>query len=245
MACLFFITSIAGCSKSDPVTGLPPINSENDKAVGASANDLLSSVKYTSIKIEIQYMPGFQPDVAGINNLVSFLNLFVNKTSGITVIQSQIPSANKAILSLTDIANIEKSNRTVYTSGSQLGIYFLYTDGAYTTANVLGLAFRNTSMCLLGKTIHDNSGALGQTSRTKLESTILEHEIGHILGLVDLGSSMQTNHKDATHGNHCNNSNCLMYYASETTDILGFLITGNVPPLDVNCKADLMANGGK
>ena len=245
-ACLFFIISIAGCSKKDTVvTGLPSINSENDKVVGASANDLLSTVKYTSIKIEIQYMPGFQPDVTGLNNLVAFLNSLVNKTSGIIVIQSQIPSINKAVLSLTDIANIEKSNRTVYTSGNQLGVYFLYTDGSYTDANVLGLAYRNTSMCILGKTIHDNSGAIGQASRTKLESTVLEHEFGHILGLVDLGTGMQVNHKDAAHGNHCNNSNCLMYYASETTDILGFLITGNIPPLDANCKADLMANGGK
>jgi hypothetical protein len=36
-----------------------------------------------------------------------------------------------------------------------------------------------------------------------------------------------------------------MYYAAETTDILGFLISGPVPDLDANCLADLKANGGK
>ena len=100
-------------------------------------------------------------------------------------------------------------------------------------------------MSLLGKTIHDNSGGIGQASRTKLESTVLEHEFAHILGLVDAGSNMQTIHKDGTHGSHCNNSDCLMYYTSETTDILGFLITGNIPVLDASCKADITANGGK
>jgi Metallo-peptidase family M12B Reprolysin-like len=234
------------CSKKDSAgTGLPSINSANDKQVGSSANDLLSAANYTSVKIEIQYMPGFAPDAAAINNLTTFFNNLINKPGGITVVQTQIPSASKVVLSLTDIATIEKNNRTVFTSGNQLGVYFLYTDGTYTESAVLGLAYRNTSMCILGKTVHDNSGAIGQASRTKLESTVIEHEAGHILGLVDIGSPMQSNHKDASHGNHCNNSSCLMYYASETTDILGFLITGAIPALDANCKADLHANGGK
>ena len=241
----FLLFAIVGCKKSDKISNLPSINNENNKAVGASANDLLSASKYSSVIVEIQYMPGFQPDGASVNNLVNFINSLLNKPGGVSVIQTQIASAGKTVLTLNDIATIEKNNRTVYTSGSQLGVYFLFTDGNYSEGNVLGLAYRNTSMSLLGKTIHDNSGGIGQASRTKVVSTVLEHEFAHILGLVDIGSAMQTNHKDAAHGNHCNNTNCLMYYASETTDILGILITGNIPALDANCKADLTANGGK
>ena len=241
----FSLLVFTGCKKSDTITNLPSIANENNKLVGASANDLLSAAKYSSIKIEIQYMPGFQSDAAALNNLTSFLNSLINKPGGVSVIQTQVASAGNTVSSLNDIATIEKNNRTVYTSGNQLGVYFLFTDGNYSEANVLGLAYRNTSMALMGKTIHDNSGSLGQTSRTKLESTVLEHEFGHILGLVNIGSPMQANHQDAAHGNHCNVTSCLMYYQSETTDILGFLITGNIPVLDANCKADLTANGGK
>ncbi len=237
--------AIASCKKSDTISNLPSINDANNKIVGASANDLLSAANFTSVKVEIQFMPGFQPDAAAVNNLATFLNSLLNKPGGISVVQTQIAASGKTVLSLQEIGTIEKNNRTVYTAGNQLGVYFLYTDAGYETPNVLGVAYRNTSMSLMGKTIHDNSGGLGQTSRTKLESTVLEHEFAHIMGLVDIGSAMQTNHKDAAHGNHCNNSNCLMYYASETTDILGVLLTGNIPPLDANCKADLTANGGK
>ena len=242
---VFLMLGLNSCKKSDTITGLPAINNENNKNVGVSANDLLSATKYSSVKIEIQYMPGFQPDAAAVNNLVAFVNSLINKPGGVTVIQTQIASAGKTVLSLTDIATIEKNNRTVYTSGSQLGVYFLYTDGNYSDGNVLGLAFRNTSMSLLGKTIHDNSGGIGQASRTKVVSTVLEHEFAHILGLVNIGSPMQTNHQDGAHGHHCNNTSCLMYYTSETTDVLGILITGNIPTLDANCKTDLTANGGK
>lgn len=242
---IFALVLFPFCSKPYNNGNLAPINNENNKTVGASAFDLLSGGKYSSLKIEIQYMPGYAPDAAAISNLNSFINTLLNKPAGVSVIQSQIASVSKSILSLDDIAAIEKTNRTAYTSGTQLSVYLLITDGSYVDANTLGLAFRNTSMCLLGKTIHDNSGGIGQASRTKLETTVLEHEVAHLLGLVDIGSAMQTNHKDPAHGNHCNNNNCLMYYASETTDITGFLLTGNIPSLDASCRTDLQANGGK
>lgn len=231
-----------GCSKSDNKTGG---SYSHDRATGASANDLLSSAHYTSLKIEIQYMPGFQPDAAAIDHLTSFLSSRLNKPEGIEIIQKQIPAAAGTVLSAQDVRNIEKQNRTIYTSGNQLGAYFLFTNGKYTDNNVLGIAYQNTSMCLFGKTIYDNSDGVGQASRIKLEATVLEHEFGHILGLVNTGSSMQTAHQDAAHGAHCNNENCLMYYAAETTDILGFLVTGNIPSLDASCINDLKANGGK
>ncbi|MDZ4757291.1 MAG: M12 family metallo-peptidase [Bacteroidota bacterium] len=217
----------------------------NNKGVGGSANDLLSESKYSSIKIEIQYMAGFAPDASAVNLLKDFLTARLNKSVGITVVQKEIPASSNGTLTVQQVADIEKENRTVFTTDKELGVYFLFTNGGYSNANVLGVAYNNTSMCLFGKTINDNSGNVGQASRTKLTATVLEHEFGHILGLVDVGSKMQTNHKDSPNGAHCNNKDCLMYYAVETTDVLGFLITGNIPTLDANCLADLKLNGGK
>ncbi len=234
--------SIMACKKEE--TTYNPNKELNNKAVGASANDLLSSNKYKALRIEINYMPGYEPDVDADLHLWNRLKIFLNKLD-ISVISAEIPAASSTTLSIDQIRTIEEQHRTVYNTDTMIGVYVLYTNGNFTDDKVLGAAHRNTSMVLFGKKIHDNSGALGQASRTKLEATVLEHEFGHLLGLVDIGSPMQTNHKDASHGNHCNNTNCLMYYASETTDILGFLLTGNIPPFDANCIADMHANGGK
>ena len=217
----------------------------HNRSVGASANELLASTKYTSLKIEIQYMPGFAPDAAALTHLQTTLSNLLNKPAGITISTTQIAATSNITLSSDDVLQIERNNRSAFTTDNQIAVYVLYTNGNYTENNVLGVAYRNTSLALFGKKIHDNSGSLGQPSRTKLEATVLEHELGHLLGLVDLGSNMITAHKDAAHGNHCNNNNCLMYYASETSDILGFLITGNIPSFDANCLADMHANGGK
>lgn len=244
---LFVSVVFAACSKSDTsyVNNPDAPDYLHNRAVGASAKELLSASQYSSLKIEVQYMPGFQPDAAALNHLQSMLAGLLNKPSGITIITKEIPAAASQSLSVNDIISIEKKNRTAFTNGSELAVYLLYTNGNYTDPNVLGVAYKNTSAALFGKKINDNSGGIGQANRTKLVATVAEHELGHLLGLVDLGSPMQTAHKDGAHGNHCNATNCLMYYASETSDIFGFLITGNIPALDGNCRADLTANGGK
>ncbi len=244
IAALLLLSTIA-CKKETTFTNNPDADDLHNKAVGFSANQLLSAGTYKSLKIEIQYVTGYAPDAAALNHLQNVLSSYLNKPSGITIVTKEISTPVPTVLSIDQVKSLEEENRTVFTTGDQIGVYFLYTNGSFTDDKVLGAAFRNTSMVLFGKKIHENSGGLGQPSRTKLEATVLEHEFGHILGLVDIGSPMQTNHKDPAHGNHCSNTNCLMYYAAETTDILGFLVTGNIPSLDANCAADLQANGGK
>jgi hypothetical protein len=243
LGCLFLL-AITSCQKTKDVVDndLDP-NSLHNRAVGSSANELLSAVKYKSLRVELQYMPGFAPDAGAINHVKAFLAARLNKPEGINLVTKEIAASTKATLTAEEVHTIEKENRSAFSTETEIALYLLYTNGIYAENNVLGVAYRNTSAAVFGKKIHDNSGGLGQVSRTKLEATVLEHEISHLLGMVDLGSTMQVPHK--ANGNHCNNQDCLMYYASETTDILGVLLTGNIPILDNNCLNDLKTNGGK
>ena len=237
---------LSGCKKDQP----EPDPAGNLKTVGASAKELLSSTPFTRLVIEVQTMPNSEPTQESLDNLKSFLEARLNKPGGIEFRKnSMVVQGAPSEYSLDEIKSIEEALRIEYNSGSTIAVYCLFADAPYSENSggsvILGIAYRNTSVVIFEKSIQDLSGGLGQPSRTVLETTVLQHELGHLLGLVDIGSAMQTDHKDQAHGAHCDNSDCLMYYLAETGDIVAALLGGNIPQLDANCAADLKANGGK
>jgi hypothetical protein len=237
---------ITTCSGDDPEPGSNSNNNLNRGAVGSSANDLLSSSSYTSLRVEIQYAAGFEPPQGSVNYLRNFLNQRLNKPGGITITTTEVSAPDQGNYNLSDLRGIEDNSRTQFTNGSTLAVYFYFADGNYSeNENVLGIAHRNTSMVLFQNRIEELSGGPGQVSTQMLTSTVMAHEFGHILGLVNLGSDMQTDHQDEANGAHCDNENCLMYYAVESAGGISDLFGMSSPPdLDANCLADLAANGG-
>jgi hypothetical protein len=225
---------VTGCKKE------PPVSSKDYQTLGTSAHDLLSSSIYTSLRIEISYMPGYEPDATSLNNLSSFLESYMSKPAGIQVFSHPIASSGKIRVSLTDLVTIEKMNRVEFTGGNTIAVHVLIADAAYSDSEDLAISYWNTSFCLFGKNIWQSSGGVGQVSRINLLSTLLEHEFGHLLGLVGQGSPQLTPHRDNVNGAHCSNSSCLMYYAVETNTT-----TNSIPGLDADCIADLKANGSR
>jgi len=240
--CLCLSLFFFSCRKTNTDPAYLP-DSYSDQALGASAHDLLSAAKYTTLNIQVQYMPGYQLDPAVIANVTDYLNTLCNKPGGINITQTQI-AANGDTLTPEKAGILEKQNRTAYTGGSTISLYVLVTDGYDTALTILGFAYRNTSICIFGKNIAAHSGGLFEPTLVSLESSVLEHELGHILGLVNTGTPMVADHQDNAHGNHCNNSQCLMYYSIDTHSS-SILHPGIIPVLDSNCRNDLHANGGK
>ncbi|MCC5918714.1 MAG: hypothetical protein JJU02_15445 [Cryomorphaceae bacterium] len=238
---LILLSSVA-CKQDDDKNGSDDPYSVKNR-VGSSANDILSEDKFTKLVLEIAYMPGMQLRSGTINATKSFLESRIYKSDGIEVITREVPSGGKSAYSPDDLRTYEDEHRTVFPEENTLTIWICIVDGEYSSPNVLGVAYQNLSCALMGETIVNNSGGLSRPSREKVETVVTLHELGHLLGLVDIGTPMVENHKGKE--GHCNNSNCLMYYAVETTEFLSLLFNQPIPELDGNCLVDLENNGGR
>lgn len=228
-----------------------PANGNNStyhqQAVGKSAADLLSADSFNSLEVDLVYVEGHEPTASTISNLKAFLQNRLNKPQGINITKTAIASPGLAPYSVSDIREVESNFRSLYNKDKSLAVFAFVTDGGYeANDNVLGIAYRNTSVVLFGGKIRQFSGGIGQPSRSLLETTVMNHEFGHIMGLVNVGTPLQSDHQDTAHGKHCDVKSCLMYWTAETGDVVANLAgLSRAPDLDPQCIADLQANGGK
>lgn len=239
---------VFGCKEEEP---LPEAPGEDDPVAERSINpnSFLSEKDFDKLVVEVQYVKGFQPKAESLEKLKTFLEQRLHKPAGIELIQNQVASPGKKAYSLSDIREIEDTNRKEQHNGKTLTAYFFFADGDYASnsgnSKVLGIAYGSSSMVIFEKTIQDFSGGISQPSTSMLETTVIKHEVGHILGLVNNGTPMQAEHQDEAHGRHCTDKNCLMYYTVETSDFVANLVGGSIPELDAECIKDLRGNGGK
>ena len=249
---LFFVLLLIfiGCSKEDD-NNKPVINkSANLKALGFSANELISDEKFTSLKIEVVYVNGFQPTQTTLDNLEEFLGKRSFKPDGISITTRAVSSSNKAPFNIDEIVQIEADERTAYNAGDEIAVFIYFADGSNEndtdTKIILGSAYRNTSMVIYGKTIQNIANHSAGINKSTIESTVINHEFGHLFGLVNLGTSMQSNHEDENSKGHCNVSNCLMATSLQFGgSMIRQVSNNNIPELDGQCIADLQANGGR
>ena len=252
---LLFVLSaffmLSACNKDDATDPVDDSKAENLKALGVSAEDLLSSDIYTKLRIEIVYVAGQQPLQQSINSLEDFLNTRVNKPGGITITQRAIQSPGNSPYNTEEIRDIEAEFREEYTVDDDIAVYIFFADGQSSndtnTSVTLGTAYRNTSMVVYEDTLKELNDNGNGPDLFLLEATTLHHEFGHLFGLVGIqNDDIHANHEDENHPKHCMVPECLMFFESSLpTRIPSRSVGGNITPLDDLCIADLQAKGGK
>ena len=216
---------------------------------GSAANDFLADSNFTHLSVEVDYMPGYEPNAEALDSLKAFFQQRLHKSSVTVQTPTEIPSGGQSRYSASEIRSLEEDHRSTFAQGDTLAAYMMIVDGKYEERNLLGIAYYNTSNAFFGPSYEEASSGIGPPSRYQIEAISFRHEFGHLFGLVAIpgsGTEMQQDHQDEQHGNHCDNDNCLMYYATQREDLISNQLSGDeITPLDANCINDLQANGGR
>ena len=196
-----------------------------ENSTGACRYEILRSTDYSRLHIEINYVTEHAPDSGAVDLLKQRIQEVTDKTS-ITVSQSSFGSTDNSY-TLEEILEIENNERTRSKSGNTFVIHILYLNGEYEDNDqTLGLAYSGSSFALFKEKIDDSAFLL--ISSTDIEKSVIVHEFGHLLGLVNNGYQSPHDHEDPQHPHHSNNDESVMYWAIESQDI-GNQIDGEPP----------------
>ncbi|GAA0732246.1 hypothetical protein GCM10009430_45260 [Aquimarina litoralis] len=246
---LFLSFIVVGCSDDDENTFVLNGETSNTQTLGTSANDLLSDTNFRGLTVEIISVEGFAPTTTAINTFRSFLEDRLHKPDGITINQRTVPSSGLAPFDINEIRQIETLERTVFNEGDEITVYIYFADGISEIDNdskvILGSAYLNTSIVIYEKTLRELSRNPLSPLLSTIEAATLNHEFSHLLGLVNIGTPLQSPHEDSLSLGHCTSENCLMRAAVEFESGMMDLMGNGVPTLCPICRADLRANGGK
>jgi hypothetical protein len=242
---IFFLFFLSACRNDDADRII--LNPESKQPVGASARDLLSNDTFNNLEIEIVYIESnTAPDTDAIAALKTFIEARTFKTN-VAINQRIITPPNQLSYSVSDLIEIEDTHRTKFNTADTVTVFIFYpnrpSSGDQGANAILGTAYRNTSFAMFKATINNISNQGNNPSSDIIETTVLQHEICHLLGLVDNGTPLQSDHSDSSSNSHCNVPNCLMLAALDFSDGVTGMV--GVPDLDAQCIADLQANGGR
>ena len=230
----FNCTFFPGHSNTGPYTNTAP--------VGTSAGYLLDDYLFTELIVEIDFVDGYEPEDSTIDTLSAFLRKYLDKPDGISIIlDDSIDRPKKAVDHAEDLYTLEKKHRDYFPADSSLTIYILILDEGEIKDHTDGIAYLNTSIAVFFKPIRENFGKIGQPETSTVESAVLLHEFGHLLGLVNKGIRMKTEHQAKNRGAHCTVDSCLMHSPIKTSDGNWNLNGGIIPDLCEFCRMDLEA----
>lgn len=242
-----------GPSSGEPSTGTPMDDVEVPFAY-------LRGDPYARLVLEIDSAGGLEPYPSTLAQIVPVLEQLVDKPGGIEVVMDDvlIPVGADHAWTPEERVALGEARFDLHLPADTIAIHVMVVDGypieddASRTVT-LGHAWGNRHVMLYKEAIAAGCegavvGELAQPLCERTELLLLQHELGHVLGLVDFGIPMQTDHRDPDleHGPHDVDPECLMYWRFETLDLLDAvldeLVTG-APPIELGaaCLQDLAA----
>jgi hypothetical protein len=231
--------------------------------------DLVTDAVYTKLVIEIDAITGHGPDPDAIALAVDALEALVDRGSlekpggiEVRVDDDDLPASADADHAWTfaEQQALSNAHRDDLAMPGEAFIHMIYLDGKTDrdtgSSQILGYAYGNSFIAMFRDNIDESCASatalqlaapsIAEQACDASEATVLLHEIGHLLGLVDNGLAMAAPHEDADHPKHDVNEDCLMYWVAETSDAIDVVaaqvLAGDpIATFDAACLADLDA----
>ncbi len=196
---------------------------------------------YTSMVVEVDYHPGYKPETSSTNLLQERLDSVCDKPQGIDIQFTETTFSNDEIWTANDVRETgwdEKSSDP--RDASTLYWQVIFPAGTYEDSSVLGVAVDASTIAMFKDSIDDAENIFRRPSAEKIENSVLVHEFGHLLGLVNTVYTSPADHEDSEHPGHSNNEDSVMYWAIESTSISNFFSNDLPTEFDLDDKQDLI-----
>jgi hypothetical protein len=220
-----------GPTQTQPAaSGLTP--PPTPSGVGSFASFYLRAAESASIVLAVGVQSDAAPATATIDHLIGV----VQQASGKSVrLQVETISAGARSWTATDLVRTAEL-RAPQQSRAAAVMNVLFVRGDYEgDTGVLGVAVRSDIAAVFVDQVAGSAGLLGGSA--VIERSVSTHEVGHLLGLVDL--FLATGRGDPAHPGHSTSSGSVMYWAVES-DVIGAILGANPPTeFDAADLADL------
>lgn len=219
--------SPSATATTDPPDGRTPADDAAD--VGSNGRAILRGDR-PSLVVEIDAQQGVVPDEAAVAHLMSVLDEVTDKPAGIRQEGVDTFASTTTTWTTEDLRGAAAEQRSTSTTDDEVSIHVLYVAGSHgeddAQTNAIGLAYSASTIALFPDRWQGLSSMLG--SSQAIERAVLVHEIGHLLGLVNLGYTSDMDHEDPDQPGHSDNEGSVMFHAVETT-LIGQVFSGPPP----------------
>lgn len=220
-------------------------DSTSDAAQLTITNKVFSD-SVTNFKVNVVYEVGATPYTGNLDLALndtwditkdSYTALFQNHVGRTLTIpnatnqMTQIADQVKTTWQTNELLALGSAQAVALQVGSQINITVIYLNGTYQGNNsILGIHFTGNPFVFIFKDVVTSTGG-NSTDQRYVEQATVVHEVGHAVGLVNNGLPMTTAHEDGAHAKHASDTQCVMYWAVESSSTilsgLNHFITGS------------------